>query len=80
MFIQETSCTHGEVLSRLSCHGRKHSQTIFTIEIPIKILAASTWMIDFFCKSMAASNFCDERKSALTESPVAKIHQPNNKT
>ena len=22
-------------------------------------------MIDFFCKSMAASNFCDERKSAF---------------
>ena len=22
-------------------------------------------MIDFFCKSMAASNFCDDRKSAL---------------
>ena len=54
-----------QVLSRLSCHGRKHSQTIFTIEILIKILAASTCMIDFFCKSMAASKFCDERKSAL---------------
>ena len=23
-------------------------------------------MIDFFCKNMAASKFCDERKSALT--------------
>ena len=24
-------------------------------------------MIDLFCKSMAASNFCDERKSALND-------------
>ena len=47
------------------CHGRKHSQTIFTIEILIKILAASPCMIGFFCKSMVASNFCDDRKSAL---------------
>ena len=47
-------------LSRLSCHGRKHSQTIFTIEILIKILAASTCIIDFFCKSMR-----DKRKSAF---------------
>ena len=31
----------------------------------MKILAASTCMIDFFCKSMAASNFCDDGKSAL---------------
>ena len=37
----------------------------FTIEVLNKILAASTCMIDFFCKSMTASNFCDERKSAL---------------
>ena len=44
--------------------AEKHSQTIFTIEILIKILAASTCMIDFFCKSMAASNFCDDSKSA----------------
>ena len=57
------------LLSRLSCHGRKHSQTIFTIEIFIKILAASTCMIDFFCKSMAASNFCDEKKSAFRLAP-----------
>ena len=32
-------------------------------EILVKILAESTWMIDFFCKNMAASNFCDDRKS-----------------
>ena len=30
----------------------------FTIKILIKILAANICMIDFFCKSMAASNFC----------------------
>ena len=34
------------------------------LEILIKMLAASTCMIEFFCKSMAASNFCNERKSA----------------
>ena len=48
-------------LGRLCCQGRKHQQPIFTI----KIFTASTCMIDFFCKSMAGSNFCDERKSAL---------------
>ena len=73
--INHTPCHYGDLvsmatrvkplLSRLSCHGRKHSQTIFTIEILIKILAASTCMIDFFCKNMAASKFCDERKSTL---------------
>ena len=52
-------------LGRFSCHGRKSSQTIFTIEILIKILAASACTIDFFCNSVAVSNFCDERKSAL---------------
>ena len=52
-------------LSRLSYHGRKHLHTISTIEILIKILAASICMIDLFCKSMAASNLWDERKSAL---------------
>ena len=31
----------------------------------IKTLAAITCMIDFFCKSMGASNFCGDRKSAL---------------
>ena len=45
---------------------QKHSRTIFAIEILIKMLAASSCMIDFFCKSMAASNFCDDRKSALS--------------
>ena len=29
----------------------------------IKILAASTSMIDFFCTSMTASNFWDDKKS-----------------
>ena len=48
---------------QLSCHGRKYLQTIFTIEIIFKILAASSCMIDFFCKSMATSNFCDDEKS-----------------
>ena len=51
--------------SRLSCHCRKHSQTFFTTEILIKILAASTCMIDFFCKSMAATIYCDDRRSAF---------------
>ena len=32
-------------------------------------------MIDFFCKSMAASNFCNERKSALTfEFPIFRSY------
>ena len=35
-------------LGRFSCHGRKHSQTMFTTEDPIKILAASTCKVDFF--------------------------------
>ena len=43
----------------------------FTITILIRILAASTCTSDFFCKGMAASNFCYDRKSALTE-PLAK--------
>ena len=52
-------------LSRFSYHGRKHLHTIFTIEILINVLAASIHMIDLFCKSVAVSNFWDERKSAL---------------
>ena len=48
-----TSCS---CYNRKSCLGRKHSQTIFTIEILIKILSASTCMIVFFCRNMAASN------------------------
>ena len=58
-------CFTSGILGRLSCHGKKHSQTILTIESIIKLLAASTFMIDFFCKSMVASNFCDDRKSTL---------------
>ena len=38
---------------------------LFTIEIPIKILAASTCMIDFFSENIVASNFWDDRKSTL---------------
>ena len=38
--------------------------TFFTIEIPIKILAASICMIGFFCENMAARNFFDDKKSA----------------
>ena len=38
---------------------------IFTTEVLIRILAANTCMIDFFCESTAASNFCNDRKSAL---------------
>ena len=40
--LQYVSCYWG----RLSSHSRKHSQTNFTIEIFIKILAASTCMIN----------------------------------
>ena len=58
-------CFTSGILGRLSCHGKKQSQTILTIESIIKLLAASTFMIDFFCKSMASSNFCDDRKSAI---------------
>ena len=36
-------------------------------EILIKILAASTCKIDFFSRSIAASNFCDDRKSTLIQ-------------
>ena len=64
-FLQEIFATDMlRAFRQAFCHGRKHSQTIFTIEILIKILAASPCMIGFFCKSMAASNFCDDRKSA----------------
>ena len=38
---------------------------IFTTESLVKILAASTCMIDLFCKSMAATIYCDDRKSAF---------------
>ena len=31
---------------------------------------ASTCMIDFFCKNVAASSFCDDRKFAL----ISRIH------
>ena len=34
-------------------------------KILIKILAASSCMIDFFCKSMAASNFSNDRITTL---------------
>ena len=44
----------------------------FLVDSPLKILAASTYMIDFFCKSTAASNFCNDRKSALN---LAKQHR-----
>ena len=44
-----------------------NSHTMFIIEILIKVLAASSCMIDFFCKSMAASNFCDDGKPNLIE-------------
>ena len=54
-----------EQKGRFFCHGRKHSETIFTIEIPIKILVASTCMIGFIFKNMAAGNLCNDRKSAL---------------
>ena len=30
-------------------------------------------MIDFFCKSMPTSNFCDERKSALSKNDQSII-------
>ena len=50
---------------RLPCHSRKHLQTISTTEILFNILAASICMMDFFFKSKPASNFCNERKSAL---------------
>ena len=46
----------------ISENTRRH---FFTTEILIKILAASTCMIDFFCKSMAAAIYCDDRKSAF---------------
>ena len=62
---------------RLKTACRKHSQTIFTIEILIKILAASICMVDFFCKSMAASNFCDERKSALIVASHSSTGSPS---
>ena len=38
--------------------------TFFTIEIPIKILAASICMIGFFCKNMAAGNVVNNKISA----------------
>ena len=60
-------------LGQLSCHGRKQSQIIFTIEILNKILAASTWMSNFFCKSIPASNFCHDRNSALRVSFAAHL-------
>ena len=68
--FRKSPCQIG--LGGLSCHGRKHSQTIFTIEILIKILTASFCMIEFFCRSMAVSNFCDDWKSALKLSSYSR--------
>ena len=48
-------------LGRLSCDGRNHSQAIFTTGILLKISTARS-IIDFFCKNIAASIFCDDRK------------------
>ena len=60
-------------------HGRKHSQTIFTIEILIKILVASTCMIDFFGRTMATSDFCDDRKFALSLPGKTRLCRGRNK-
>ena len=38
-------------LGRLSCRGRKHSQTIFVIDILIKILATSSCRLNSFVKA-----------------------------
>ena len=43
---------YNQALGQFACHGRKHLQTIFTIEIYINSLAASVCMIDFFCKTL----------------------------
>ena len=37
-------------------------------------------MIDFFCKIMAASNFYDDRKSALKVRPVCDVTKDKFKT
>ena len=42
------------------------SFAILTVGILINILVAITCMIDLFYKNIAASNFCDDRKLALT--------------
>ena len=60
------TCAYQKPSGRLSCHFRKHSQTIFAVKFPIKMLIASTCRTDFFCENMAASNFCDDKKSALS--------------
>ena len=53
------------ILRSVFLSWQKHSQTIFTIQIPIETLAASIFIINFFCKNMAAGNFYHDRKSAL---------------
>ena len=59
---------HTGASGQLSCYGRKPSETIFTNDFSSKYCLqalSSSCMTDFFCKSMAASNFYDDRKSAL---------------
>ena len=46
--------------------GSNHSLAMFTIGIKVKVLEATTCMIDFFCKNTAASIFCYDRKFTLT--------------
>ena len=54
-------------LRQFSSHGRNQSQTIFAIRIlMLKILAASNYIIDFFCKNIPVSSFCDNRKFTST--------------
>ena len=58
-----------QALGQFFCHSIKHSQTIFTVEIPINIWAASARMIDFFCIDMAESSFLFDRKDPPLRSP-----------
>ena len=50
------------MLGRLSCHSGNLSQTIFTMRIQSKMIGASTCMIDFLCKNISVSSFCDDRR------------------
>ena len=61
-----TTTWRPSIAGQLEKHVLKPMLAIPTtyMETRLKILVTSSCMIDFFCKSMAVSNFCDERKSA----------------
>ena len=65
---------------QFSFHGRNHSQTIFTTGMLIKMLAASTCIVDFFRKNIAASSFYNDRKFAFSYPKISIVQQDKEST